>query len=55
MARQEKYFANLKVLISTLSRKGNKASPQMHASFGSYSEYLEHSMYSALKSNKERY
>ena len=54
IARQEKYFAEFEGLISTLSRKGNKASPQMHASFGSYSEYLEHSMYSALKSKQRK-
>lgn len=54
MERQEKYFAEFEGLINTLSRKGNKADPQMHASFGSFSEYLEHSMYSAIKSKQRK-
>ena len=54
MEGQYKNFAEAEKLMEALSRKGNKATTTMHASFDDLSEYLQHQMYSAMKSKQRK-
>lgn len=54
MNAQASNFDENEQLMNSLSRKGNKATNVMHGSFNNINEFIQHQMYSAMKSKQRK-